>query len=100
MLKCYYNIAFLMTKLPTILSQGSSREVKAPEDVSERMLQKLRGRREFTVVVTLKQEHFNSGVILSIHHSEQRYGQSHYKYVLNTMLESSQYPLTTMPEST
>uniref|UniRef100_A0A8C7RR01 Neural EGFL like 2 n=1 Tax=Oncorhynchus mykiss TaxID=8022 RepID=A0A8C7RR01_ONCMY len=53
--------------------QGSSREVKAPEDVSERMLQKLRGRREFTVVVTLKQEHFNSGVILSIHHSEQRF---------------------------
>uniref|UniRef100_A0A8C7IZB9 Neural EGFL like 2 n=1 Tax=Oncorhynchus kisutch TaxID=8019 RepID=A0A8C7IZB9_ONCKI len=53
--------------------QGSSREVKAPEDVSVRMLQKLRGRTEFTVLVTLKQEHLNSGVILSIHHSEQRF---------------------------
>uniref|UniRef100_A0A4W5MX20 Neural EGFL like 2 n=1 Tax=Hucho hucho TaxID=62062 RepID=A0A4W5MX20_9TELE len=53
--------------------QGSSREVKAPEDVSARMLQKLRGRTEFTVLVTLKQEHLNSGVILSIHHSEQRF---------------------------
>uniref|UniRef100_A0A673ZXY5 Neural EGFL like 2 n=1 Tax=Salmo trutta TaxID=8032 RepID=A0A673ZXY5_SALTR len=53
--------------------QGSSREVKAPDDVSARMLQKLRGRTEFTVLVTLKQEHLNSGVILSIHHSEQRF---------------------------
>ncbi|KAK6318415.1 hypothetical protein J4Q44_G00117060 [Coregonus suidteri] len=53
--------------------QGSSREVKAPEDVSARMLKKLRGRTEFTVLVTLKQEHLNSGVILSIHHSEQRF---------------------------
>ncbi|KAM3870175.1 protein kinase C-binding protein NELL2a [Diretmus argenteus] len=53
--------------------QGSSREVKAPVHVSERMVLKLRGKSEFTVLVTLKQEHLNSGVILSIHHSEQRF---------------------------
>ncbi|KAM7396995.1 hypothetical protein PAMP_019994 [Pampus punctatissimus] len=52
--------------------QGSSREVKAPPEVSEQMVQKLRGKNEFTVLVTLKQDHLNSGVILSIHHSEHR----------------------------
>lgn len=54
---------------------GSSREVKAPIEVSEQMVQKLRGKNEFTVLVTLKQDHLNSGVILSIHHSEHRYDQ-------------------------
>ncbi|XP_073328548.1 protein kinase C-binding protein NELL2a isoform X1 [Pagrus major] len=53
--------------------QGSSREVMAPVEVSEQMVQKLRGKNEFTVLVTLKQDHLNSGVILSIHHSEHRY---------------------------
>uniref|UniRef100_A0A6Q2YQE5 Neural EGFL like 2 n=1 Tax=Esox lucius TaxID=8010 RepID=A0A6Q2YQE5_ESOLU len=53
--------------------KGSSRELKAPEAVSVRIVQKLRGQSEFTVLVTLKQEHLNSGVILSIHHSEQRF---------------------------
>uniref|UniRef100_A0AAX7UF04 Neural EGFL like 2 n=1 Tax=Astatotilapia calliptera TaxID=8154 RepID=A0AAX7UF04_ASTCA len=53
--------------------QGSSREVKAPVEVSEQMVQKLRGKNEFTVLVTLKQDHLNSGVILSIHHSEHRF---------------------------
>ncbi|KAG7277244.1 hypothetical protein CRUP_015292 [Coryphaenoides rupestris] len=52
--------------------QGSSREVKASAGVSERIVHKLRGKREFTVLATLRQEHLNSGVILSIHHSEQR----------------------------
>lgn len=45
----------------------------APAEVSEQMVQKLRGKNEFTVLVTLKQDHLNSGVILSIHHSEHRY---------------------------
>ncbi|XP_020501544.1 protein kinase C-binding protein NELL2a isoform X2 [Labrus bergylta] len=53
--------------------QGSSREVVAPVEVSEQMVQKLRGKNEFTVLVTLKQDHLNSGVILSIHHSEHRF---------------------------
>uniref|UniRef100_A0A8D3DM86 Neural EGFL like 2 n=1 Tax=Scophthalmus maximus TaxID=52904 RepID=A0A8D3DM86_SCOMX len=52
--------------------QGSSRDLKAPVEVSEQMVQKLRGKNEFTVLVTLKQDHLNSGVILSIHHSEHR----------------------------
>ncbi|CAL8295625.1 unnamed protein product [Boreogadus saida] len=51
--------------------QGSSREVRASVGVSERIVHKLRGKSEFTVLVTLKQELLNSGVILSIHHSEQ-----------------------------
>ena len=54
------------------LLSGSSREVKAPAEVSEQMVHKLRGKNEFTVLVTLKQDHLNSGVILSIHHSEHR----------------------------
>lgn len=45
----------------------------APADASEQMIRKLRGKNEFTVLVTLKQEHLNSGVILSIHHSEHRF---------------------------
>lgn len=51
---------------------GSSREVVAPTKVAEQMVQKLRGKKEFTVLVTLKQERLNSGVILSIHHQEHR----------------------------
>ncbi len=59
----------------SVFMPGSSREVMAPVEVSEKMVQKLRGRNEFTVLVTLKQDHLNSGVILSIHHSEHRYDQ-------------------------
>lgn len=55
------------------LFQGSSRNVRVPEETAQRMLQKLRGKSEFTVAVTLKQELLNSGVILSIHRAEQRY---------------------------
>lgn len=47
----------------------------ASVEVSEQMVQKLRGKNEFTVLVTLKQDHLNSGVILSIHHSEHRYDE-------------------------
>uniref|UniRef100_A0A8B9GYW1 NEL-like protein 2 n=1 Tax=Astyanax mexicanus TaxID=7994 RepID=A0A8B9GYW1_ASTMX len=49
------------------------RSVRASAGVSERMMQKLRGRVEFTLLLTLKQDKFNSGVMLSIHHGEQRY---------------------------
>ncbi|XP_073687375.1 protein kinase C-binding protein NELL2a [Garra rufa] len=54
------------------LFQGSSRSVRVPDDAAGRMLQKLRGKSEFTIALTLKQEKLNSGVILSIHHGEQR----------------------------
>ncbi|MBN3317000.1 NELL2 protein, partial [Atractosteus spatula] len=55
------------------LFQDTSRNIKASPEIAERMLQKLRNKSEFTVLVTLKQERLNSGVILSIHHSDQRY---------------------------
>ncbi|XP_052454088.1 protein kinase C-binding protein NELL2-like [Carassius gibelio] len=54
------------------LFQGSSRSVRVPDDAAGRMLQKLRGKSEFTIALTLRQEKLNSGVILSIHHGEQR----------------------------
>ncbi|XP_013876273.1 protein kinase C-binding protein NELL2a isoform X1 [Austrofundulus limnaeus] len=53
--------------------QGTSREVRTPAEVSKRMVQKLKGKNEFTVLATLKQDHLNSGVIFSIHHSEHRF---------------------------
>uniref|UniRef100_A0AAY4EVQ5 Neural EGFL like 2 n=1 Tax=Denticeps clupeoides TaxID=299321 RepID=A0AAY4EVQ5_9TELE len=53
------------------LFQGTN--VRASAAVAEGLLQKLRGRIEFTLLLTLKQERLNSGVILSIHHSEQRF---------------------------
>ncbi|KAJ8377393.1 hypothetical protein AAFF_G00260530 [Aldrovandia affinis] len=55
------------------LFQDVLRSVKAPSDVAERMLAKLRRRSEFTLLATLKQEQLNSGVILSIHHADQRF---------------------------
>lgn len=58
---------------------GSSREVVAPVDVSEQMIEKLRGKNEFTVLVTLKQDHLNSGVVLSIHQSERRFESNRVK---------------------
>ncbi|MGH0137314.1 UNVERIFIED_CONTAM: hypothetical protein FKN15_069950, partial [Acipenser sinensis] len=55
------------------LFQDTSRSIKASPDVAERVLQKLRNKQEFTILVTLKQERLNSGVILSIHHADQRF---------------------------
>ncbi|XP_061085891.1 protein kinase C-binding protein NELL2 [Conger conger] len=55
------------------LFKDVERGVKAPVDVAERMLGKLRHRAEFTLLATLKQEQLNSGVILSIHHADQRF---------------------------
>uniref|UniRef100_A0AAZ3QU08 Neural EGFL like 2 n=1 Tax=Oncorhynchus tshawytscha TaxID=74940 RepID=A0AAZ3QU08_ONCTS len=55
------------------LFQDSWRNVRVKEDVAEVMLQKLRDKTEFTVLVTLKQERLNSGVLLSIHYAEHRY---------------------------
>lgn len=55
------------------LPSGSLRNAKASIKGAERILQKLRGRTEFTVLLTIKQEKFSSGVLLSIHYGEQRY---------------------------
>ncbi|TSK13402.1 Protein kinase C-binding protein NELL2 [Bagarius yarrelli] len=55
------------------LFQGSSRSVKVSEEMTQHMLQKLRGRTEFTMAVTLKQKLLNSGAIFSIHRAEQRF---------------------------
>ncbi|XP_017340122.1 protein kinase C-binding protein NELL2 [Ictalurus punctatus] len=55
------------------LFQGSSRNLKVPEETTQTMLQKLRGRTEFTMAVTVKQKLLNSGAIFSIHHAEQRF---------------------------
>ncbi len=52
---------------------GTSRNARASFKAAERILQKLRGRTEFTLLLTLKQEKFSSGVLLSIHYGEQRY---------------------------
>lgn len=54
----------------------------ASVEVSEQMVQKLRGKNEFTVLVTLKQDHLNSGVILSIHHSEHRYDELTFNFCI------------------
>ncbi|KAG2460274.1 NELL2 protein, partial [Polypterus senegalus] len=53
------------------LFQDTSRSIKASAIVAERIAQKLRNKHEFTVLATLRQEHLNSGVILSLHHSDQ-----------------------------
>uniref|UniRef100_A0A8C9R434 Neural EGFL like 2 n=2 Tax=Scleropages formosus TaxID=113540 RepID=A0A8C9R434_SCLFO len=55
------------------LFQDTARDVKSSADATERILQKLRNKKEFTVLATVKQETLNSGVILSIHRSEQRF---------------------------
>ncbi|XP_039616816.1 protein kinase C-binding protein NELL2 isoform X2 [Polypterus senegalus] len=55
------------------LFQDTSRSIKASAIVAERIAQKLRNKHEFTVLATLRQEHLNSGVILSLHHSDQRF---------------------------
>ncbi|KAI1883417.1 hypothetical protein AGOR_G00231220 [Albula goreensis] len=55
------------------LFQETERYVKASDGAAERMLRKLRNRSEFTLLVMLKQERLNSGVILSIHSTEHRF---------------------------
>ncbi|KAI2665432.1 Protein kinase C-binding protein NELL2 [Labeo rohita] len=55
------------------LFEGTSRNARASLKAAERILQKLRGRTEFTLLLTLKQEKFSSGVLLSIHYGEQRF---------------------------
>ncbi|KAB0362548.1 hypothetical protein FD754_006704, partial [Muntiacus muntjak] len=49
------------------------RSIKASTATAEQFFQKLRNKHEFTILVTLKQTHLNSGVILSIHHLDHRY---------------------------
>lgn len=49
------------------------RSIKASTATAEQFFQKLRNKHEFTVLVTLKQTHLNSGVIFSIHHLDHRY---------------------------
>ncbi|PNJ67532.1 NELL2 isoform 14, partial [Pongo abelii] len=55
------------------LFQDTPRSVKASTATAEQFFQKLRNKHEFTILVTLKQTHLNSGVILSIHHLDHRY---------------------------
>uniref|UniRef100_U3IV08 Protein kinase C-binding protein NELL2 n=1 Tax=Anas platyrhynchos platyrhynchos TaxID=8840 RepID=U3IV08_ANAPP len=55
------------------LFPDTSRSVKASPETAEIFFQKLRNKYEFTILVTLKQAHLNSGVILSIHHLDHRY---------------------------
>lgn len=50
----------------------TSRSVKASPETAEIFFQKLRNKYEFTILVTLKQAHLNSGVIFSIHHLDHR----------------------------
>lgn len=57
---------------PPSLHTDTARELKAPEGVTKEILKKLRNRKEFTILATVKQEPLNSGVILSIHLAEQR----------------------------
>lgn len=55
------------------LFQDTPRSIKASTATAEEFFQKLRNKHEFTILVTLKQTHLNSGVILSIHHLDHRY---------------------------
>uniref|UniRef100_A0A8D2NTY2 Neural EGFL like 2 n=1 Tax=Zosterops lateralis melanops TaxID=1220523 RepID=A0A8D2NTY2_ZOSLA len=58
---------------PLMFILDTSRNVKASPETAEIFFQKLRNKCEFTILVTLKQAHLNSGVILSIHHLDHRY---------------------------
>ncbi|KAJ8262288.1 hypothetical protein GJAV_G00164750 [Gymnothorax javanicus] len=51
----------------------TERNIRAPGDAAERIVRKLRNRNEFTILVTLKQERLNSGVLISIHSAKHRY---------------------------
>ncbi|KAL2102354.1 hypothetical protein ACEWY4_001522 [Coilia grayii] len=55
------------------LFQDSWRSVRASAEVAEEVFGRLRGRTEFTLLLTLKQERLNSGVLISIHYAEQRF---------------------------
>ncbi|XP_041934937.1 protein kinase C-binding protein NELL2 isoform X2 [Alosa sapidissima] len=55
------------------LFQDSWRSVRASAEVAEQVFERLRGRAEFTLLFTVKQERLNSGVLLSIHYAEQRF---------------------------
>ncbi|XP_018585658.2 protein kinase C-binding protein NELL2-like [Scleropages formosus] len=55
------------------LFQDAQRNIKLSDDLAQHVWRKLRGRKEFTVLVTLKQERYTSGVILSIRHEDQRF---------------------------
>ncbi|KAJ3612564.1 hypothetical protein NHX12_020835, partial [Muraenolepis orangiensis] len=55
------------------LFQDSWRKVRVRGPVAERITAKLRQRSEFTLLVTLKQERLNSGVLLSIHDTERKF---------------------------
>ncbi|XP_031439105.1 protein kinase C-binding protein NELL2 [Clupea harengus] len=55
------------------LFQDSRRSVRASAEVAEQVFERLRGRAEFTLLFTVKQERLNSGVLLSIHYAEQRF---------------------------
>ncbi|PNI49632.1 NELL2 isoform 11 [Pan troglodytes] len=54
------------------LFQDTPRSIKASTATAEQFFQKLRNKHEFTILVTLKQTHLNSGVIISIHHLDHR----------------------------
>uniref|UniRef100_A0A8C7ZZL3 Neural EGFL like 2a n=1 Tax=Oryzias sinensis TaxID=183150 RepID=A0A8C7ZZL3_9TELE len=65
--------ANIMCFLCSAFIPGSSREVRASAEVSAQMLKKLKGKNEFTVLATVKQDRLNSGVILSVHQSDHRF---------------------------
>uniref|UniRef100_A0A673KBS0 NEL-like protein 2 n=1 Tax=Sinocyclocheilus rhinocerous TaxID=307959 RepID=A0A673KBS0_9TELE len=78
------------------LFKGSSRSVRVPDDAAGRMLQKLRGKSEFTIALTLKQEKLNSGLESSGQKSEVRLhfqtkGQQTYTEIFPYMLADDQW---------
>ncbi|TRY56255.1 hypothetical protein DNTS_028374, partial [Danionella cerebrum] len=54
------------------LFQGSSRSVRVPDAAAESVMQKLSGKKEFSISLTLQQDTQTTGVILSIRHRETR----------------------------
>ncbi|XP_051885506.1 protein kinase C-binding protein NELL1-like isoform X1 [Pristis pectinata] len=55
------------------LFQDVERQIEAAPHMTEKMIQLLRNKSEFTVVATIQQKVLTSGVILSIHESDLRY---------------------------
>ncbi|XP_069084925.1 protein kinase C-binding protein NELL2 isoform X2 [Pleurodeles waltl] len=51
----------------------NSRSIKATPETAEAIFQKLRNKHEFTILATLKQSLLSAGVLLAIHHLDQRY---------------------------
>jgi len=77
---CYiYHVLNVLYFSPflSLSPSGSSRNARASLKAAESILHRLRGRTEFTLLLTLKQEQFSSGVLLSIHYGEQRYPSIH-----------------------